>query len=167
MTTNTVLFSKRQSIGRWFRFRAAFVIVALIAIGCSWLAIELQQYERAQKKAVDAIKIAGGRVRFEPAWFSKLLGDESLATVTVVELFGESVTDDVLVHLRGFPQLRKLCLLHTKVTDAGLVNLQGLSQLEELHIPDAQVTDRGLASLQGLKQLQVPVSQTLKSAMLG
>ena len=45
------------------------------------------QNQRKQKAAAEAIEKAGGKVKSEPTWLGKLLRDDSLVTVTFVELF--------------------------------------------------------------------------------
>ena len=109
----------------------------------SWLAVTIQN-QRKQKAAAEAIEKAGGTGRSEPTWLGKLLRDDSLVRVTYVDLYGQSITDDVLVHLQGLSQLQRLCLGDTKVTDAGLVHLQGLSQLQGLWLYNTKVTDQGV-----------------------
>jgi len=51
------------------------------------------------------------------------------------------VTDDDLVHLRAFPNLRSVDLTNKQlITDAGLAHLAGLTQLEELCLNGTKVT---------------------------
>jgi hypothetical protein len=141
---------------RWcqYRLRSLFVLTTLVAIACSWLAV-MRQEQRKQGAAAEAIRRAVGTVRSEPTWLGKLLRDDSLVTVIEVDLFWQSTTDNVLVHLQGLKQLQVLWLARTHVTDAGLVHLQGLKQLQSLWLDNTHVTDAGLVHLQGLKQLRV------------
>jgi hypothetical protein len=140
---------------RWhqYRLRSLFVLTTLVAVACSWLTVTMQN-ERKQKAAAEAIEEAGGTVVSEPTWLAKLLRDDSLVSVTGVDLFGQSTTDTVLVHLQGLGELQWLSLQYTKVTDAGLAHLRGLRQLQTLGLDYSEVTDAGLVHLQGLKQLQ-------------
>ncbi len=140
---------------RWFQFRlrSLFILTTLVAIGCSWLAVEMEK-ARKQRKAIEAIWKAGGVTHYEVTWLGRLLGSDSLARVTFVGLAGESTTDADLVHLQGFRQLRGLQLQKSNITDAGMVNLQGLTQLESLRLDNTKVTDAGLLYLQGLRHLQ-------------
>lgn len=164
---------------RWFKFRlrSLFILAALVAIVCSWLAVTIQN-QRKQKALADAIEKLGGIVSSEPTWLGKLFRNNSLVRVTSVTLVGLSVCDDEfmhlqglnhvlglwlsdtnitdagLVHLQGMSQLQVLGLRNTQVTDAGLVHLRGLSQVESLHLSNTQVTDAGLVHLQGLSQLR-------------
>jgi hypothetical protein len=140
---------------RWFQFRlrSLFILTTLVAIACSWLAVEMQN-ERRQWAAAKAIEKIGGKVQSEPTWLGKLLRDDSLVWVTYVDLAGEETTNDVLVHLQGLKRLQDLWLDHSGVTDAGLVHLLTLGQLQVLVLDNTEVTDAGLVHLQGLKQLQ-------------
>ena len=154
---------------RWYQYslRSLFLLTLLVAIGMSYVAVTMQN-QRKQKAAAEAIEKAGGTVWYEPTWLGKLLRDDSLVKVTVVEFSGESTTDAVLVHLQGLSQLKTLDLDDAEVTDAGLVHLQGLSQLQSLRLYNTKVTDAGLVHLQGLSQLQVAVdSATPKSPTPG
>ena len=137
---------------RWYqwRLRSLFLLTLLVAIGMSWLAVEMQD-ERKQKVAADAIVKAGGKVTSEQTWLGKLLRDDSLVRVTSVE----STPDAGPVHLEGLDHLQTLWLQKTQVTDAGLVHLQGLNQLKGLSLNNTKITDAGMVYLQGLSQLQV------------
>jgi hypothetical protein len=155
MATDSLPTAEQPPKLRWFqyRLRSLFILTTLVAIACSWAAVEMQN-QRKQGAAAEVIKKAGGLVKAEPTWLGKLLRDDSLVRVTLVNFSRQPSTDDVLVHLQGLRQLRGLWLGNTQVTDAGLVHLQGLSQLQSLGLDDAQVTDAGLVHLRGLNQLQ-------------
>jgi hypothetical protein len=140
---------------RWFqyRLRSLFVLTTLVAVGCSWLTVTMQN-QRRQKAAAEAIEKAGGWIESEPTWLGGLLRDASLVRVTRAS-FSESTTDPELAHhLQELRQLFDLSLTKTKVTDAGLVHLQGLNRLIWLNLRGTKVTDAGLAHLQGQSQLQ-------------
>ena len=139
---------------RWYqwRLRSLFILTFLVAIGMSYVAVEMRD-QRRQKAAAQEITKAGGIVTSEPTWLGKLLRDESLVRVTSVNFSGKSVTNAELVHLEGLSQLHTLWLEETQVTDAGLVHLQGLRQLRSLLLGNTKVTDAGLVHLQGLRQL--------------
>ncbi len=140
---------------RWYQYslRSLLLFVTACAIACSWLAVTIQG-QRRQHEAADAIKKAGGTVASEQTWLGKVLRDDSLVNVTVVDLSNEAAADAGLVHLQGLSQLQWLLLGNSKVTDAGLVHLQGLSQLLILDLAWTKVTDAGLVNLQGLRQLE-------------
>ncbi|MFZ1933349.1 MAG: hypothetical protein WAU84_06360, partial [Thermoguttaceae bacterium] len=162
---------------RWYqwRLRTLFVLTLLVAIGMSWLAVTIQN-QRKQKAAAEAIRKTGGTVTCKPTWLGKLLRDDSLVIVTIVQrwpsandarladleglsqltfvnLYNSEVTDAGLAHLEGLSQLRFLGLSDTKVTDAGLMHLQGMSRLRLLFLNGTKVTDAGLAHLDGLNCL--------------
>jgi internalin A len=143
---------------RWYqwRLRSLFLLILMVAMGMSWLTVTIQN-QRKQKAAVEEIKKAGGlgSVGYEITWLGKLLRDDSLADVTYLDLTGQSVTDDMFVHLEEFKQLQTLALAKSNITDAGLTHLRGLNQLQFLTLDDTEVTDAGLANLQGLRQLQL------------
>ena len=165
---------------RWrfqFSIRSLLVLVVVVAVPCSWTAIETKK-AREQKEAVQHARKLAGRVRYDymsefeygyqqfanplsgsdlpgAAWLGDLLGPDFFATVVGLE-FSDcwSLTDVDLEHLKGLTQLRTLNLHGTQVTDAGLERLKGLTQLQELYLDGTQVTDAGLERLKGLTQLQ-------------
>jgi hypothetical protein len=160
---------------RWYqwRLRSMFILTLVVAIACSWIAVEMRN-ERREKAAADAIVKAGGTVKSEPTWLGRLLGDESLVTVSEVGtndgVFGplrsgplqppflrnaRQITDAELIHLEGLKQLRTLDLNATPITDAGLLHLEGLKQLQSFALSKTKVTDAGLVHLEGLQQLQM------------
>jgi hypothetical protein len=101
--------------------------------------------DEAENQAIAALKKVGGHIS----------RDENQAGKPVVYIFlsGDRVQDDVLRHLRAFPQVRKVHLNATKVTDAGLVHLRGLMQLRTLWFLREPITDAGLEHLKGLTHL--------------
>jgi hypothetical protein len=150
---------------RWFqyRLRSLFILTTLVAITCSWAAVEMQN-QRKQKAAAETLKKAGGRVDSEVTWLGRLLRDDSLVRVRNVDFNGQSSSNDVLTHLQGLrqaglPHLQRLRQLqypwldNIKITDTELVHLQELRQLESLGLGNTTVTDAGLAHLQGLQKL--------------
>lgn len=141
---------------RWFqwRLRSLFVLTLLVAIGMSYVAVEMQ-HQRKQKAAADAIVKAGGRVDAESTWLGRLLRDDSLVSVTdagfVYPL--NNVTDTELAPIQDLHELYSLDIIDTQVTDAGLAYLQGLTQLESLDLTKTKITNDGLKKLQHLTQL--------------
>jgi Leucine-rich repeat (LRR) protein len=57
------------------------------------------------------------------------------------------VTDNTLVRLRGFGNLRALNLGDSRVTDAGIRELKRLTHLETLDISGTQISDVGVHEL--------------------
>ncbi len=144
---------------RWYqyRLRTLFLLMLLVSIGMSWVAVTIQGYRR-QRDAAEAIEKEGGQVIWaeRPGWLGKLLRDDSLRDVTVVNFWGREHTNAVLAHLEALSQLQGLTVFGSKVTDAGLVHLETLRQLQELSLCSTNnVTDAGLVHLEALSQLQV------------
>ena len=103
-----------------------------------------------------------------PAWLRKLIGDnffgevvyvnlgrnskmteaywtklDQLPHVEILDLSESDVTDDDLVHLKGFSQLQGLRLVRTKVTDAGLEHLKGLTNLQWVSVNGTRIAATG------------------------
>jgi hypothetical protein len=76
--------------------------------------------------------------------------------------FGSSwMTDEEMVPMRRWTNLRGLSIEHTAVTDLGLSNLAGLRRLQILRIRGTRVTDAGLVHLKGITSLvEVDVRDT-------
>jgi hypothetical protein len=155
------------------------LLLVILALG-AWMAWKGNRV-RQQARAVAAIrsyggfvhydwevvngKIVPGRTRPEPAWLSRLLGDDFLHDVVYVSLVyddssGKRIetrrTDDsVLPHLRALTKIRVLLLQGRQATDNGIANLGGLTSLEQLLMWNASdLTDAGAAHLSGLKNLR-------------
>jgi hypothetical protein len=156
---------------RWyqFRLRTLLLFVLLVAVACSWPAAKAQRARR-QARAVEAIRAAGGEVRYDykfnatvrppnlpaPAWLVRLLGVDFFADVVAV-YYARSffIMDDDLENLEGLSQLQELDLNGPQVTDAGLEHLKELTKLEYLWLGCAQVTGAGLEHLKGLTNLRL------------
>jgi hypothetical protein len=159
---------------RWrfqFSIRSLLVLVLVVAIPCSWVAVEMKE-AREQQAAVEEIKKLGGQVQFDyevrqsgnpllppsappgPTWLGGLLGEYFFATVVDVSYFGSSVSDAGLEDLKGLTQLQGLGLNHTPVTDAGLKHLNGLTRLQCLDLTGTHITGAGFGHLKGMTQLQ-------------
>lgn len=154
---------------RWrfqFSLRSLLVLVVVVAIPCSWMAVEMKAAKR-QKEAVEAILKMKGDTRYdwevdvddfynplpnaeppEPAWLRSVLGNDCCWSVKYVWLgvYSESQKDVVL----GSDESQS-CI----ITDEGLENLRVLNQLESLSFSYNQlITDAGLANLEGMIQLR-------------
>jgi len=146
-----------------FSIRSLLVLAVVVALPCSWLAVEMQQAER-QREAVVAIEKRSGTVMWDdeewacPTWLRRLLGDDFFNSVVGVSFFdtrnGDAELEQLLEHLKGLDQLHKLDLDNTPVSDAGLEHVKTLGQLQELDLHLTQVTDAGLKHLKGLNQLR-------------
>jgi hypothetical protein len=161
---------------RWYQFslRTLLIFTALASCGLGWLGFKIQQARR-QQTAIAAIEKLGGRIQYDydvdsqgnnvanavlpgAAWLHALLGDDFFRTAYGVDLSDGSgmgwISDDELVHLRTFTELRWLTLVHTQVTDAGLESLEGLTHLECLSLSITKTTDAGLLHLRRLTHLK-------------
>ena len=148
-----------------FTIRSLLGLTVVVALPCSWLAIERER-ARKQKVAVDTVYSCHGSVDWdpqpvswgpspsEPAWLRILLGDEFFRFESCVRFNYNSDTDAGLVSLRDLSQLQELCLTETKITDAGMEHLKELTQLQTLYLEETQITDAGLANLKGLTNLR-------------
>jgi hypothetical protein len=140
---------------RWYqwRLRTMFLATLLVAIGMSYIAVEMR-YQRKQWVSAEEIKEAGGSVEYERTRLGILLRDDSLVRVVRVQLWNESINDDSLRNLQQLHELKSLVLGGTQVTDDVLLKLKKLEQLQSLFVESTEVTDAGLAHLQRLSQLQ-------------
>jgi hypothetical protein len=72
-----------------------------------------------------------------------------------LSLTGASVTDSMLVRLKGLTKLRCLSVFYaTSVSDDGWVPLAHLTNLTELNLIECHVTDSALPYIEGLTQLE-------------
>ena len=78
-----------------FSIRSLLVLVVVVAIPCSWLAVEMRAAKREQEIAA-AIERLDGEVGWSepsvPAWLRKLLGNDFGTLVVAVVLAGDQVT---------------------------------------------------------------------------
>jgi hypothetical protein len=174
---------------RWYqwRLRTMFLLTLVVAIGMSYMAVEMRN-QRIQWAAAEQIKKAGGSVEHQRTRLGRFLQDDSLVRVVRVQLWndsindeslrnlqkldqleslvlgGEQVTDDVLATVGQMTQLQSLFVESTEATDAGLAHLRTLKELRYLDLRRPKITDTGLASVQELRQLRdlilsgVPIS---------
>jgi len=89
------------------------------------------------------------------------LDDAAVARLTPIaplivdaELARTQITDDGLVALAGFANLRHLDLAHTRVTSAGIARLTPLVKLETLNLVATQVDATARMALRGLPALR-------------
>ena len=161
-----------------FSILSLLVLVAVVALPCSWLATAKERASK-QRQVVEWIEKTGGRVFYDyqltpsdrtgylypgdwvrggmppgPPWLRKLLGDDLFVNVGYVALAGHEVRDAGLGRLEGLTQLRLLTLHNTEVSEAGLEHLEGLTQLRVLSLTQSTVNDAGLEHLKGLTKLR-------------
>ena len=121
------------------RFGRCCVLVMVVAIPCSWLAVERQR-EREHREAVAGIYKSGGYVVYSygngielPRWLLKLFGEELFGDIQAVDFCGSRVTDEDLQYLERLDGFDMLIVANTHITDAGLEHLEGLTQLSWLN----------------------------------
>ena len=157
--------------------RALIALTFAIGVWLSWLV----QTARTQRIAVEAIRRAGGSVKYDrawsggpniperkawaPPWLVNFVGVDYFGTVVAVNLsrdFGDAMWDgcsdrspvhSAMVHVGYLSGLRELNLDTSCVTNADLEHLRGLRKLAELDLELTAVTDVGLKKLEGLANL--------------
>jgi hypothetical protein len=170
METDSPSTAEKPRKLRWYqwRLRSMFLLMLLVAIGMSYVAVEMRN-QRKQNVAARQIENMGGKVQSEPTWLGTLLRDDSLVKVTDASLAGHLASEkmvyldpggkfiiaDALWPFEELSQLRTADFRHVPLTDNSLVYLQGLSQLQVLDLDCTNITDAGLVHLQGLSQLQL------------
>jgi hypothetical protein len=163
-------------IFRWrfqFSIRSLLLLTFVVAIPCSWLAVEMKRAKK-QKEAVEAIwkmSLEGSYdEKFEKStsphalvWLREQLGNDFFDNVFSVCFYGlpmslsgvQEVSDSGLECLNGLTQLKTLYLWHTKVSDVGVEHLKGMTQLQILHLNNTKVSDIGVEYFKGMTQLQI------------
>lgn len=142
-----------------FRYSISTVLVLAFAV-----AGRMSQVER-QRKAVEAIRDAGGHVvydyqfalqddLFDATARAKALRGDFFGKVTYVNLACAKFDHVVVEHLAGMTDLKTLLLSDSQITDAGLERLKGLTELERLDIDRTEASDVGLGHLKGLTELK-------------
>ena len=98
-----------------------------------------------------------------PEWAVKIGNiSQNFDRVTVVQISGDSVTDEMLRQLATFGRLRNLRLFNTKVTPAGWECLRKLPRLGMLEIEAEKVSDADLekiATIDSLTALSIPAEK--------
>jgi hypothetical protein len=172
---------------RRFRYslRTLLALIVLVSVGLGWLALKMRKAER-QRKAVEAIREAGGEVEYDyqrteggclsvelelpaPAWLMDLVGDDSFTDVLGVGFFVPERFDEVVLEdVKGLTKLEVLNLSDIQVTDDGLGNIEGLTRLRILQLGGTQITDAGLDRLKrltGLQRLDLTGTQVTKEGI--
>ena len=79
---------------------------------------------------------------------------DATGNVSETLIRGQGITDDVLSHLKSFPEVNSVLVANSEITDAGLVHLKGMTKLSTLAIHGSQITDAGPEHLKGLVDLR-------------
>jgi hypothetical protein len=155
---------------RWqfqFSIRSLLALTVVVAIACSWLAVEMKR-AREQSEVVATIYTLGGAILYDhqpftatkvppgPAWLCTLIGDDFFGNVTAVNLVGTQIKDADLKCLNGLPQLEWLLLDKKDITNVALEHLSGLIQLRSLWLNEATESDEAVKKLQqGLPKCEI------------
>jgi hypothetical protein len=142
----SIVASHEESLMNYYGLSALVLIVVLAAPGCDNASTARGFKPRTPRDvALAQIEKLRGRVGI----------DRSDGHVMMINLRGTLVTDDDLVTVAKFKDLRALTLNGTQVTDAGLAHLRGLKQLEALDLGLTRITSAGLKHLRKLENLRV------------
>jgi hypothetical protein len=160
---------------RWhfqFSIRSLLVLTIVVAIPCSWLAVELK-WAREQKEAVEAIRKAGGGfVLYDFSYngfdISGILiffrnstvraTDGTDSPVTSIPVTGNGPASPIwLWNLLGHDFFHDVTAVYVN-SDKGLGYLDDLPRLQSLYISShtnsSDITDRGLEQIKGLTNLK-------------
>ena len=87
-----------------------------------------------------------GRIHLPPAITHR--GVAKLRAIKTLRVLGwRSATDEGMVYMKDFPNLKELWLNNAKITDAGLKHLHGLPKLIEIGLKNTAVTTAGIQAL--------------------
>ncbi|MGO9111573.1 MAG: leucine-rich repeat domain-containing protein [Thermoguttaceae bacterium] len=170
-----VWFAVATVFRRRFQFsvRSLLVLVVVVAMPCSWIAVEIRATKK-EREAIEAVRKAENWVFYDfemdasekkmanpeppqPAWLRRLLGDEFFCDVVEVH----ATTNAAIKNVESFPELRTLFTYSpasgdnpAEVTDVALDRIGACSHLETLHLRHTSITDEGLRHLAGLTNLK-------------
>jgi hypothetical protein len=155
-----------------YRLRTMFIITAVVAVVCGWLASKVEKKRRELKAAEVVSQFGAVRYDYEtdengdyvdnsephgPKWLRNLLGENYFSEVVGVSMIP---TDDKAIAgaadaLQTLPHLKQLSICAPGLTDISMPKLGKLTQLESLDIQAiSHVTDAGLQNLRGLANLR-------------
>jgi hypothetical protein len=139
--SSDVLQSRRRRYGRVdVKLHMLTALVALIAAASD-------DQKSKQERVIATVKRLKGEIQY--------VNEKPGNPVFRITLEGQEVTDDDLMDLDGFPDLKELRIGWSKITDSGLKHIRGLTKLEVLHLDnDTNVTDTGIKHLSGMKELK-------------
>lgn len=113
--------------------------------------LALSNHPAAARRARLAIRVHQQRLIAELGELgAKLVFDEN-GLVTFVQMSGPKFSDEELMRLNEFPDIRGLSLNRTKITDTGLAAFQGLSKLETLTVIYTPITDESIDDLKSVE----------------
>ncbi len=149
---------------RYMRLSVRGLILVILAVGgCLgwWL-----ERARVQRKAVAAIRAAGGWITYEwdvpgalsaPGWRQWVAEhvDVDLTSNIVRASLSPSCGDSELALVAQFDRLESLDVRGANVTDAGMASLRRLTRLRSLYLADGPITDAALVHLEALTGLEI------------
>ena len=151
-----------------FSIRSLLVLTVVVAIPCSWLAMEMNK-ARKQREVVEGVEKLGGAVSYgyqtgEYAiyypgppileWPSSLLGEDFFSDVVAVSYQNSTLWNDAFDRVRELQSVTDLTLHGRQITDSELEQLSGLTRLRVLTLNATSVTDASVRHLNGLKNLR-------------
>src|SRR5262249_489799 len=140
--------------------RTLLLFTLICAVAASWVAHRMDR-KRAERKAIAAIRKAGGLVYYDcnevhkdssgemvasgtrgPEWLQKPVGDDFFTDPLLVSFIkARKPTDATMTIVGGLEELRWLFIAESDVTDAGLANLGRLRRLTSLNLGGTDITD--------------------------
>ena len=148
---------KRQR--NYLRFSVRTLLVAVSCCGVVlgvWAAYLQPFYQEQRLLAEFGVPGKDFRVRTQPhgPWWLKRFADGKYAQ-RVFEIQGNTLNDDDLAKLHGFPHLTDVTLVMSiAVTDEGIKRLAELPSLRWLALHEIAITNAGLAHLHGRTDLE-------------
>ena len=133
------------------------LILGFFGVCAVTVLIQFISVSRSQTIAKRQIENTVGYVVFRhrgPDWLRKYLGDASPFKSPEEVCFGMKSTDDDLVLMESFKQVKSVMLEGTHVKGPGLVHLRNLPRLEYIALTKSSITDEGLGFLGALRGLK-------------
>jgi hypothetical protein len=113
----------------------------------------------------EALKTTGHNSMWEFALYGPHVTDDWLVnlhgmTINLIDLWGTSVSDMGIEHLREIKDLKSLSFARAEISDQGVRTLAGIETVTSLDLSDTNVTDVGLRTLRALDLLLLDLSGT-------
>ncbi len=165
----------RRRVRFTLSLRVLMLIIFALACGFGWYVNSV----RIQKRAIAAIKRAGGSFTYNwewgnydaniidaygkpraPKWLAKRLDVDYVASVDHVNLvphhrISSTIADDkTLASVGNLSHVESLWLTGSAVTDAGMADVAKIAGLRDLQLMKTAITDVGLKRLRGLSKLR-------------
>ena len=132
--------------------RSLLVLAVVVALPCSWLAVEMKKATKQQEAVEALIRLNCGfeydyEVQFDPASFGLQIEEEWYPGKPDAMPSGPAWLRKCL---GIFNSLYEVNCNRTPVADADLAHFEGLTSVVELRMTDTGTTDLGLERLKGL-----------------